>query len=149
MDSEFLVFLSFIVIGIIIGSLFDFFRIIRRVFKHSDFITVTQDIAFWIISGIIILVGIFILNDGKIRAYLFVGLFIGTSLYIATISKFFIKFGIIILNAIKSIVFIPIHSFLKWLFSALFTVTNLLIHHLKKLKFDFFSNKKIGKRRNN
>ena len=41
MDSEFLVFLSFIVIGIIIGSLFDFFRIIRRVFKPSDFILKT------------------------------------------------------------------------------------------------------------
>lgn len=149
MDSEFLVFLSFIVIGIIMGSLFDFFRILRRVFKTTDFITIAQDIAFWIISGIILLVGIFILNDGKIRAYLFVGLFIGISFYIAILSKSFVKLGVIIVKAIKNMVFSPIHIFLKWLLSLLFTVTNLLMHRFKNLKFDLFSNKKNGKRRNN
>ena len=148
-SSEFNVFLVFILIGMAIGFLFDLFRILRRVYKTPDFITILQDIVFWIISGIIILLGIFVLNEGKIRAYIFFGIFIGISLYIATISKLVIKFGVIILNFLNKILLSPIKKAYKLIVSSLFKLTNILKNRLKKIKIDTFRHKKLGKRRNN
>ena len=48
-------FLIFVINGILIGVLFDIFRILRKSFKTSDVITTIEDILFWIITGIIIL----------------------------------------------------------------------------------------------
>ena len=46
-------FCIFIINGIIIGILFDFFRILRKTFKTSDLITYIEDSMFWILTGII------------------------------------------------------------------------------------------------
>ena len=111
-NNEFSVFLAFILIGIIISFLFDFFRILRRVYQTPDFLTIIEDIAFWIISGIILLSGIFILNEGNIRAYLFIGLFTGILFYIITLSKTITKIGSKILQTLNKIIFAPISKFL-------------------------------------
>jgi len=148
MNNEFYVFVSFILIGIIVSLLFDIFRILRKVYRTSDLITIAQDIAFWCISGIIILLGIFILNEGKIRIYLFIGLFIGITFYISIISKIVMKAGIRILEILNKIVFSPIHKLLQNIFSLIFKSTNLLTNKIKKLKIDIFCNKKFKKRRN-
>ena len=60
-------FCIFIINGIIIGILFDFFRILRKTFKTSDLITYIEDSLFWILTGIIILYSIFVFNNGEIR----------------------------------------------------------------------------------
>ena len=57
-------FCIFIINGIIIGILFDFFRILRKTFKTSDLITYIEDSMFWILTGIIILYSIFVFNNG-------------------------------------------------------------------------------------
>ena len=59
-------FCIFIINGIIIGVLFDFFRILRKTFKTSDLITYIEDSLFWILTGIIILYSIFVFNNGEI-----------------------------------------------------------------------------------
>ncbi len=141
-NKEFSVFLAFILIGLIIGFLFDFFRILRRIYKTPDCITILEDIAFWIFSGIILLSGIFILNEGKIRAFLFIGLFSGIILYIITISKYFIKIGITAFTMLNKIIFTPIFNFLQLMANVLFKS----FHKIKKyIKFDTFLNKKIKK----
>ncbi len=43
-------FLVFVINGFIIGFIFDFFRILRKSFKTSDFITYLEDICFWILT---------------------------------------------------------------------------------------------------
>lgn len=43
-------FLIFTINGILIGLLFDFFRILRRSFKTKDIITYIEDILFWILT---------------------------------------------------------------------------------------------------
>ena len=45
-------FISFIIIGIIIGILLDLFRAIRKVFKTSDTLTLFEDIILILISRI-------------------------------------------------------------------------------------------------
>ncbi len=48
-----------------IGLLFDCFRVLRKSFKTSDFVTYIEDIFFWIIAGMITLYFIFIYNNRR------------------------------------------------------------------------------------
>lgn len=136
-SNEFNIFLAFVLIGIIISFIFDFFRILRCVYKTPDFITILEDIAFWLISGIILLLGIFVLNDGNIRTYLFLGLFSGICVYIVFISKNVMKAGTKILNLFDKNVFNPICRMVNSIIQIFFNMIKLLIKLLKKIKFDF------------
>lgn len=106
--------LIFIITGIVIGILFDSFRILRRSFKTPDIITFIEDIIFWILVGVILLFSIFNFNNGEIRSYIFVGLGIGIITYILTISKYFIKISVKILVTIKNIIYFPFKQIFKF-----------------------------------
>ena len=97
-------FLVFVIDGVIIGLLFDLFRILRKSFKTSDLITIIEDILFWIITGIIILYSIFVFNNGEIRFFMFIGIFLGAILYMLLMSHFIIKISVRIISAIKRVV---------------------------------------------
>ena len=86
-------FFIFLIIGIIIGIIFDFFRIIRKTYKLKNNIIQIQDLIFWIISGIIVAYGIFKYSYGEIRAYLFLGIVLGIAMYILTISNKILEIG--------------------------------------------------------
>ena len=64
-------FLVFSLTGVIIGILFDFFRILRRSIKTPNIITYIQDILFWILTGIIVLYSIWYFNNGELRIFVF------------------------------------------------------------------------------
>lgn len=98
------IFLMFIINGILLGIIFDMFRVSRRSFKTSDMVTYIEDIAFWIISGVITLYFIFFFNNGQIRLYIFLGIILGVAFYILTLSKYFIKINVAIIGFIKEIV---------------------------------------------
>lgn len=113
-------FLIFVVDGIVIGLIFDIFRILRKSFKTSDIITTIEDILFWIITGMIVLYSIFIFNNGEIRFFMFIGMFLGILLYMFLLSTFIMKISIKIVTILKKItVFIlkiaifPIQSLYK------------------------------------
>lgn len=144
-NSEFNVFLAFILIGIIISFLFDFFRILRRVYKTPDFITIIQDIAFWIISGIILLTGIFILNEGKIRAYLFIGILAGILFYIITLSKFITNMGTKLLTVLNKIIIVPVSNIFQVILNIVVKFINSLKNRIKTIKFDFIPKKNLKK----
>lgn len=107
--------LIFIVVGIVLGIIFDSFRIIRKSFKTPDFVTYIEDILFWIISGIILLFCIFTFNNGELRLYLFASIIVGNIIYMVTLSKYFIKVSTFILISIKKILFIPFSLVKKFL----------------------------------
>ncbi len=103
--------LVFAITGIAIGILFDVFRILRKSFKTTDWITYIQDILFWILAGAIILFSIFQFNNGEIRSYVFLGIILGVILYMLTISKFIIRSSVFIIKWLKKIISYPIHLF--------------------------------------
>ena len=97
-------FLVFVINGLIIGLVFDLFRILRKSFKTSDIITTIEDILFWIITGIIILYSIFVFNNGEIRFFMFIGIFLGVMLYMLLLSNYIIKVSVKIIILTKKIV---------------------------------------------
>ena len=96
-------FLIFIANGILIGLLFDFFRILRRAFKTGDILTYIEDFLFWILTGISILYTVFVFNNGEIRLFLFIGVGIGIITYMIFFSSYVIKFNVAIINFLKKI----------------------------------------------
>lgn len=97
-------FLIFVINGVIIGLLFDVFRILRKSFKTSDLLTTVQDILFWILTGIIVIYSIFTFNSGEIRFFMFVGIFIGVLLYILLLSNYIIKISVKIITILKIVI---------------------------------------------
>lgn len=112
-------FLIFILNGILIGLLFDFFRILRKSFKTKDIITYIQDIIFWILTGFIILYSTFTFNNGEIRIFMFIAILLGIIFYMTLISSYVIKINVAIINFIKNMIAKIINIILmpfKWIY---------------------------------
>ena len=102
------IFLMCIAGGIIISLLYDIFRALRKSIKTADIVTYIEDVIFWILVGGFLIYLIFILNDGNIRFFIFVGLILGGILYYFTLSKFFIKITVKFFTFLKKILLAPI-----------------------------------------
>lgn len=157
MHNQVYTFIIFILNGFLIGLLFDTFRILRKSFKTSNFITNIQDITFWILSGLLLIYSIFTFTDGYLRLYIFFGVLFGYILYLLIFSKIYIAFSVYIISFIKKIIYIliviPIRFILnilniiifkpvRFIFDKLFKkMSNTLIKLLKKLKSSIIHNK--------
>jgi len=138
-------FLVFIINGIIIGILFDFFRILRKSFETSDFTTYIEDILFWILTGVSILFTLFKFNNGEIRLYMFFAIGIGILFYILIFSSYIIKLNVSIIcflkKAIKKILFyiyIPIKFILKIVKKIIFKPISFTFINIKSLYTNLF-----------
>lgn len=139
------IFLIFVLNGIIIGLLFDFFRILRISFKTKDFVTYIEDFIFWILTGIILLYSIFIFNNGEIRFFMFLGIIIGIILYMLIASKYIIKFSVKIIDFIKKLIEIPINLIIKISKKIFFRPISFIIINIRKKLINF--SKKMQKKK--
>lgn len=146
-------FFIFTINGIIIGLLFDFFRIARKVFNTNDIVTYLEDILFWILAGAIVLYSIFVFNNGVLRLYMFLGILLGAFVYMLFVSSYIIKINIKIINILKSIfkIFILPFSFIYKLLHKIFLkpITFLFINIRKNFtNFDtkIYKNLKMTKK---
>ena len=148
-------FIIFVLNGLILGILFDIFRILRKSFKTPDFITYIEDIAFWLITGLILLYSIFKFNNGELRSYIFLGVILGTILYMLVFSTIFVKISVKIILTIKKIINLIIIKPIAFIYKILkkvvlkpitFVFINFrkMFKNMKKLHF-FGKNKKIKK----
>ena len=127
-NTQIHLFLIFIINGFIIGLLFDFFRILRKAIKTSDFITYIEDALFWLLTGLIILYSIFMYNNGEIRLFMFLAIIVGILLYMTLISKFILKISLSIINFIK--------KFFSILFNLIKIPFDILIKLIRKIFFN-------------
>lgn len=84
-------FLHFVVIGIVISLIFDFFRAYRGAKKTNNFTVFIQDFIYFFIVTIIIICSIINVLDSSLRFYIFIAIILGISIYISIFSKFFLK----------------------------------------------------------
>lgn len=134
--------LVFTLSGFLIGILFDIFRILRKSFKTSDFVTYIEDFLFWILTGLYLLYIILKFSFGNIRIFMFLCLIIGFLIYIFTISKYFISINVKIIKFFKNIfykifniIIWPLKMILKFLRKIIFKpVTFITINFVSKLR---------------
>lgn len=148
MQNQVYVFIVFILNGFLIGIIFDCFRILRKSFKTSDFVTYIEDILFGIITGLLILYSIFKFNKGELRFYLFLGVFFGLLLYFLVFSKVFIKISVTVISIIKKIVNIviikPIKSIYKLIKKIFFKPIVFICISLQKSTIKYKNKKDLG-----
>lgn len=106
-------FIVFTIVGIIIGILFDIFRILRKSFKTKDLVTYIEDILFWILTGIIILFSMYRFSNGELRFFMIIGIIMGTLIYMITFSKYVIKISVFVINIFKRWILYPFKLFIK------------------------------------
>lgn len=99
--QQIFIFLTAVLCGVSIGILFDIFRIIRKLSNPTKASVNIQDTLFWLASAILVFWYIFTFNKGELRWFIFVGVFLSGWLYNLTISKYFIKIGIFLVNLLK------------------------------------------------
>lgn len=80
------VFFYSILTGAILGLLFDFFRGFRYA-GIKDVWVYLQDIIFWLITAVIIIVSTFLINEGELRIYMLIGYLLGAIFYMLLFSK--------------------------------------------------------------
>ena len=102
------IFISAIVGGIIIGLLFDVFRILRKMIKKNNVLTYIEDILFWILATGITFALVFITNDGELRWFEFVGILLGVVFYHMVFSSFVIKIALTLIHIMKKVITVMI-----------------------------------------
>ena len=123
-------FIVFSLTGVVIGILFDFFRILRRSFKTSNIITYVEDVLFWILTGVLILYNIWYFNNGEIRIYMFLGIIMGLLIYMLTLSNIIVSLFSKILKMLIRILEIPF----KTIISIFHKIITIIIKIFNKFK---------------
>ena len=95
------IFLGTILVGAIMGVIFDFFRALRRNGNTRNIVVYIQDIVFWLIVAVIIITSSFILNNGDLRGYMLIGYLLGSFLYMLILSNYIKGFFVFIMNIIS------------------------------------------------
>lgn len=119
-NEQTLIFFSCVLAGILIGFIFDIFRIIRTAYKLNKIYTTISDACFWIIALFIVFMTIYITGDGQIRWFVFLGCAIGFLLYLFSISPLIVKTVVKIIRAINAflwkclrVIFYPFRKIFK------------------------------------
>lgn len=134
-------FVIFILNGILIGLIFDIFRILRKSFATPNFVTYIEDAIFWTISAISVLYTLFVFNNGEIRGYIFIGLFLGIVIYMLFFSRIIIKVSVKVILFFKNIIY-TILKVISYPFWSLFKFINkILIKPTKYVKSSFVNTK--------
>lgn len=96
MAEQVYIFFTSVIIGAIMGVVFDFFRALRRKGNTKNILVYIQDVIFWLIIAIIIIVSSFIINNGELRGYMLLGYILGAIIYMLLFSKYIkLIFGIV------------------------------------------------------
>lgn len=115
--DEFYIFLIAINYGLILGGIYDFYRVFRYFSKPKKLLTTIGDLLFWLIITLIIFVFLVNRTDGIIRGFVLLGFIIGYVFYIKAISKYsflFLKWIFkLILDLISEIIRIITYPFRK------------------------------------
>ena len=149
-------FFIFMINGILIGLLFDFFRIARKVFHTNDMVTYLEDILFWILAGFIMLYSIFVFNNGELRLFMFLGILLGAFIYMLFVSSYIIKINIKIITVLKKLfgfLLLPLKAIYKIFHKLFFKPFTFLCINIRKNLSNFatkmYKNLKITKKEKN
>lgn len=99
-QSQSYIFFATLYGGIVMGFIYDLYRIFRYYLKPKKVATFIEDFIFWIIISVTFLTVILYANWGEIRGYIFLGFFTGAFLYSRFLSKIIITTIVWIVNGI-------------------------------------------------
>ncbi len=87
--SELPKFLGALYGGLVIGLLYDVFRLFRLPFSKLRIVVGILDALFYAVAGVVAALTLLYVNNGAPRVYLLLGLALGAFLYVKTVSRLF------------------------------------------------------------
>ncbi len=97
-------FLLTILLGGLMGLLYDGLRLFRRILPHKRFWIQTEDFLYWIILALAVFSVLLHKNAGEIRFFIFLGLGGGLLLYFLVCSPFIMRVGEGVLYGAKKVI---------------------------------------------
>ncbi|MBR6688513.1 MAG: spore cortex biosynthesis protein YabQ [Clostridia bacterium] len=104
-------FLFFVVIGTIFSVIFDFFRAVRKVKKPKNNIVTIQDVIYFVLIGVILVLAIVNIKDEVFRLYLMLAIVLGIIMYSLIIENRIRDIFVILINSMGGImefIFLPL-----------------------------------------
>lgn len=109
-----------IVGGMLVGLVFDLFRVFRKVRKPSNLSVFIQDILFFILLAFLLFFIICFANNNEVRSYEIFGIGLGGILYLLTVSRFIRRFILFVarwlaklMRALLRILLFPVYLLCK------------------------------------
>lgn len=102
--------------GVLIGFMYDLYRIFRGMFNPQKIATMVQDLIFWVFIFIVAFYVLVSSNEGAVRYYNFLGFMAGAVFYRFALSGLAIKGMIFLLETIKNFV-LDTYKLIKYPFS--------------------------------
>ncbi len=93
-----------ICLGLLLRGAYDFILIIRQLIKHSDIIVGIEDFIFWIICCLQVFELMYKQNNGTIRGFACIGVFLGMGIYHFGPSSYIVSWITILIK--KIVIFI-------------------------------------------
>ena len=137
---EAIFFVSAIGVGVGLGLVYDFFRILRRVIRHGDVWVGLEDVIFWVMSTIVVFLLLYEKNDGMLRAFAFLGIWVGIIIYYLLFSGFVIKLSVLVLGTVRK----GIAKVLNIFFSPFIKIGRKILVFMKKRLKKWYKAIKIG-----
>ncbi|MGB9679276.1 MAG: spore cortex biosynthesis protein YabQ [Thermoanaerobacteraceae bacterium] len=149
-ENQIYAFLVTVYGGLIIGFVYNIYKVLRNIFKVKKFLSDISDILFWTVSTIIIIYFLYLSNYIEIRFYVFLGFMTGILIYNYLFSEFVTKLLLKLYNILVKFVKILLYPLLYILvmFKKQFGFLNNNILRLKIyinneiVKFKIFRSKK-------
>ena len=110
-----LVFLYAILLGTLLGAIYDLFRIIRISFGGKVVAVFIEDIIFSIAALVLTFVFVIAFNNGELRFFILIGEFLGFTVYYFTVGKLTMLISKAIIKVIKRLFFLISFQFVKLL----------------------------------
>lgn len=100
-ESEILLYAG--ALGLELGLVYDFFRVIRRVWKCGFFMTACMDLMFWIFTAGRTFYIMHTQSNGTLRWFAVLGVLTILYIYMKWFSSCIVKIGVFVLSYVKSI----------------------------------------------
>jgi spore cortex biosynthesis protein YabQ len=129
-------FLMTVGVGIAIGLVYDLFRIIRKIYRHPNFLTQLEDFVYWISATFVMFYFLLNCNNGELRFSSILGAALGAVLYFAAASPLVVKVSVAVANFIGDVLrlaLIIVLAPVKFLISVLAEPVNMSKRGIKKL----------------
>ena len=91
MHFEMQLFLQSVGMGVLLVLGYDFLASLRIVIPHCTAAIALEDLFFWFLAAIVVFAGIYRVNQGILRSFLFLGIILGAVFCRRTISTVFVK----------------------------------------------------------
>ena len=88
LDAQLVSFLTTLAIGLVLGLFFDFYRVLRGVFRPRAALSCLLDGAYWLFALALTFVALLMSDWAQLRFYTFLGLICGGIFYFRALSKY-------------------------------------------------------------